>query len=1275
MLNQEILLSVLKDNFDYVKDYTDQKVLQYAPCYRIETEVLRIPLNDLPSSVPAFINIDTLNLKNGDEYLLEFCGCKITSNVENATLFFNNNNESPFIRMYVEDKVRAETLDDYVHDDKSAAIMIEDLEYSEPTTDFVFKKVVTKYLPNEFLQKDVEIKNSLSVNKLSVGNGFTVDSEKSVFENNLEILQNPTGYYDAVNKRYVDDALPCKSTRRVWHSVSSNKLNEYFFNKEGKGYNYVGFVCNEPTVIDKTKRYTLCSYQFKKGDSAYYEELPLRIDEKNGDACLSCFYMGGLLEIQPEVGSDGKNIAWYGYNKQIEDPIEIAHDFDVYEYSDIKELSPAYLPTDLSITNSINIGRTRVDSDIGKYSLSCGYGAMARGNSSQATGFKAIASGFASHAEGDVTTASGWSSHAEGQNTEALGDSSHVEGYHTIASGSNSHVQGKYNIKDTENKYAHIVGNGTSNTARSNAHTLDWEGNAWYAGQVKGTNLPYNISSRVLATIPANTINLEAEITATVNNASINKDKRYYIEFLGVKKLCNLLLSEELGNTIVCRINNYTIQAFNESSNVAIMIIKINDDIADDTFTDLIIYEEENNYLDSKYLETDLVLQNSISLGRVGNIGPGSSAIGSDVEASGRTSHAEGANTKASGDYSHAEGIRTIASGEGSHVEGSNTIASATYSHAEGNSTKASGYCSHAEGIMTIASANQSHAEGSNTIASGDQSHAEGAYTIASGQYQHVQGSCNIEDTEHKYAHIVGNGVCNKTTNWKPRRSNAHTLDWDGNGWYAGKLSQDGTPAEDKDLTTKKYVDDKVASLVDSAPETLDTLKELSTALGDDPNFATTMTTALGNKVDKVDGKTLSTNDLTNELKANYDAAYTHSQSAHAPSNAQKNSNITKAEIEAKLTGNITTHTHSQYLTEHQDISGLALKSELHTHTNKSILDSITSDKISSWDNKSTFSGSYNDLADKPTIPIKTSQLTNDSGYLTEHQSLVGLATESYVNNKISDLVNSSPETLDTLKELADALGNDPNFATTVSNQIGNKVDKIDGKGLSTNDLTSTLKANYDAAYTHSQSAHFSGNYNDLTNKPTIPAAYTHPSTHPASMITGLATVATSGSYNDLANKPTIPTVSNDLTNALKANYDAAYTHSQSAHAPSNAQKNSDITKAEIEAKLIGDVTTHTHSQYLTEHQSLTGYATEDYVNDRIPNIQIVPITQSDYDALATKDPNTLYLITTTNAGSIDNENNITLSSDLPSGRYTLKYEDENGQPLSDFDNITTMEV
>ena len=72
--------------------------------------------------------------------------------------------------------------------------------------------------------------------------------------------------------------------------------------------------------------------------------------------------------------------------------------------------------------------------------------------------------------------------------------------------------------------------------------------------------------------------------------------------------------------------------------------------------------------------------------------------------------------------------------------------------------------------------------------------------------------------------------------------------------------------------------------------------------------------------------------------------------------------------------------------------------------------------------------------------------------------SIEGLATETYVNNKVAGLVDSAPDTLDTLNELAAALGDDPNFATTVANQIGGKVDKVDGKGLSTEDYTTIEK-------------------------------------------------------------------------------------------------------------------------------------------------------------------------------------------------------------------------
>lgn len=69
---------------------------------------------------------------------------------------------------------------------------------------------------------------------------------------------------------------------------------------------------------------------------------------------------------------------------------------------------------------------------------------------------------------------------------KATGIYSHAEGYHTKANSDYQHAQGKYNIEDTNDTYAHIVGNGVSDTERSNAHTLDWSGNAWYAGKVSG---------------------------------------------------------------------------------------------------------------------------------------------------------------------------------------------------------------------------------------------------------------------------------------------------------------------------------------------------------------------------------------------------------------------------------------------------------------------------------------------------------------------------------------------------------------------------------------------------------------------------------------------------------------------------------------------------------------------------------------------------------------------------------------------------------------------
>ena len=139
--------------------------------------------------------------------------------------------------------------------------------------------------------------------------------------------------------------------------------------------------------------------------------------------------------------------------------------------------------------------------------------------------------------------------------------------------------------------------------------------------------------------------------------------------------------------------------------------------------------------------------------------------------------------------------------------------------------------------------------------------------------------------------------------------------------------------------------------------------------------------------------------------------------------------------------------------------------------------------------------GALPDTTEIPVVPTNISAFDNDAGYLTQHQSLTdypkktelanvatsgdytdlintptipsteGLATETYVQNKIAEVVNSAPGTLDTLNELAQALGNDPNFATTMATELGKKANTANLATVAT-----------------------SGSYNDLSDTPTIPS-------------------------------------------------------------------------------------------------------------------------------------------------------------------------------------------
>ena len=250
----------------------------------------------------------------------------------------------------------------------------------------------------------------------------------------------------------------------------------------------------------------------------------------------------------------------------------------------------------------------------------------------------------------------------------------------------------------------------------------------------------------------------------------------------------------------------------------------------------------------------------------------------------------------------------------------------------------------------------------------------------------------------------------------------------------------------------------------------------------------------ISGKVDKVDGKSLISDDEIERLSTlkNYDD----------------------------------TNIYSQLNDIGSELSTKADKTELHSHSNKTVLDGISSAKVTEWDNKSTFSGNYNDLTNKPTIP-----------------SLNGYATEQYVNEEIekidvteqltdyakkSDLeVKADKSYVDSAIESVDVSSQLTNYAT--KSELLSKVDKVAGKSLISDseierlstlnnyddtDIKNTLnsKANKTDLHSHTNKTVLDGitsaKVNEWNNKSTF-----------------------DGNYNNLTNKPNIPTKTSQLTN------------------------------------------------------------------------------------------------------------------------------------------------
>lgn len=367
-----------------------------------------------------------------------------------------------------------------------------------------------------------------------------------------------------------------------------------------------------------------------------------------------------------------------------------------------------------------------------------------------------VASESNSHAEGAYSVASANAAHAEGTLAFASGSNSHAEGNYTIASGNGSHAEGY-----------HTTSSGNSSHAE---------------GGYTQTQLIVKLSGAANAT--TYTIASSEENLPTLVGWTIQGDKKIISETTNNGVVKTITLNETLSSTAVTNAM-YAIDmgcmASGQSSH------------AEGAFSNA-----KGAY---SHAEGDGTLAS----------GPYSHSEGRRTTASGARSHAEGKKSVASGSTSHAEGSYTTASGQYSHAEGSGSVASGGVSHAEGWTAVASGDGSHAEGNETTASGRGSHAEGDCTIASGENSHAEGYFTTANHKCQHVFGEYNIEDASSDYAtvrgnyvEIVGNGTSSNA------KSNARTLDWNGNEVLAGKLTVGANPTDNMDVVTKGYMDARI---------------------------------------------------------------------------------------------------------------------------------------------------------------------------------------------------------------------------------------------------------------------------------------------------------------------------------------------------------------------------------------------------------------------------------------------------------------------------------
>lgn len=284
-----------------------------------------------------------------------------------------------------------------------------------------------------------------------------------------------------------------------------------------------------------------------------------------------------------------------------------------------------------------------------------------------------------------------------------------------------------------------------------------------------------------------------------------------------------------------------------------------------------------------------------------------------------------------------------------------------------------------------------------------------------------------------------------------------------------------------------------------------------------------------------------------------------------------------------------------------QEISE-AVSGKQDTFANEDVLSGITSTDITNWNGKSDFSGSYNDLTDKPTIPtVPTSNtaFTNDAGYITS-DALSGYAESSAVTEEITAAVSGKADSSDvyTKSEVDNAISaaTDDMATETWVGQQG----YITGVDLS----------NY------ATTAYVDGAVSGKVETSAITSAVTSASTDneiPTAKAVYDATQSGGGGGMTEDDELLLATALTDLNDRK---IDAT-------EVKSNYQRKGDYVTTNTLNTRLADYETALDEQNVEE---VAAYALND-LNDRFGGLKIVKITETEYAALTTKDENTLYIV------------------------------------------------